>query len=290
MTLLGRPERRSAPAVPRVWSDPRALAVLGTGVALPGPPLSTDELLDRIESRFGARVSRRGRAMAARLGIGSRHLCRDLDARHEAPRPGHANPDLAAAALRAALDEAGIAAGDLAYLIGHTATPACLAPPNAAFVADRLGYAGPYMELRQACTGFANALAIAQGLAAAPGAGPVAIVGSETGSVYFDPRRAGDDAGQLVNLVQMGDGAAAIVLGPDDGRPGARLSKSFFGNAGLGEKPGFALADGGSDRAFVDGGALRFRARLRGGARDGRRPVPPRRRGRSPARRARGCR
>ena len=72
--------------------------------------------------------------------------------RHEVPRPGHSNPDLAATALRAALDEAGLRAGDLTYLIAHTTTPARLAPPNTAMVADRLGYNGPYMELRQACT------------------------------------------------------------------------------------------------------------------------------------------
>ena len=67
------------------------------------------------------------------------------------------------------------------------------------------------MELRQACTGFANALVIAQGLASLPGSKPVVIVGSETGSVYFDPERVGADSSQLVNLVMMGDGAAATL-------------------------------------------------------------------------------
>ena len=50
-----------------------------------------------------------------------------------------------------------------------------------------MDFHGPHMELRQACTGFANALVIAQGLLATPGCGPVAIVGSETGSVHLDP-------------------------------------------------------------------------------------------------------
>jgi 3-oxoacyl-[acyl-carrier-protein] synthase III len=47
--------------------------------------------------------------------------------------------------------------------------------------------------------------------------GLVANVGSETGSVYFDPLTVREDKSQLVNLVQMGDGAAAVVLGPPAG-------------------------------------------------------------------------
>jgi 3-oxoacyl-[acyl-carrier-protein] synthase III len=159
------------------------------GTALPGPPASTTELLTRMEKRFGVAVSRHGCRLARRLGIASRHICRDFAARREAPRQGHSNPDLAAAALRAALHEAHLEVGDLTYLIGHTTSPARLVPPNIALVADRLGFTGPYMELRQACTGFANALVIAQGLASVAGVTAVAIVGSETGSVYFDPQR-----------------------------------------------------------------------------------------------------
>ena len=100
------------------------------------------------------------------------------------------------------------------------------------------------MELRQACTGFANALVIAQGLLSVPGAKPVAIVGSETGSVYFDPHRAGEDVRQLVNLVQMGDGAAAIILAPDDDSHGPRIANNFFGHIGLDKSPGFTLSAG----------------------------------------------
>jgi 3-oxoacyl-[acyl-carrier-protein] synthase-3 len=114
------------------------------------------------------------------------------------------------------------------------------------------------MELRQACTGFANAVVIAQGLTSTAGVKAVAIIGSETGSVYFDPQRAGEDVSQLVNLVMMGDGAAAIIVGPDDSGPCARISHSFFGQVGLGRPPGFTLHAGGSDEPFVEGGALEF--------------------------------
>jgi 3-oxoacyl-[acyl-carrier-protein] synthase III len=228
------------------------------GTALPGPPVSTTELLTRVEKRFGVAVSSRGGRLASRLKIATRHICRDFEARHEVPRRGHSNPDLATAALRAALNEAQIEVGDLTYLIGHTTSPACLVPPNIALVADRIDFAGPYMELRQACTGFANALVIAQGLTSVAGVKAVAIIGSETGSVYFDPQRAGEDVSQLVNLVMMGDGAAAIVVGPDDSRSGARISLNFFGQVGSGRSPGIALHAGGSDEPFIEGGAVEF--------------------------------
>jgi 3-oxoacyl-[acyl-carrier-protein] synthase-3 len=263
----GRPElplsrddalRVSEFPAPQLWHDRRKLKVLGMGTALPGPPVTTAQLLKLVEDRFGVAVSRRGTALASRLQIATRHICRNLETRHEAPRPGNSNPDLAAAALRTALEEARLGVGDLSYLIGHTTSPACLVPPNIALVADRAGFAGPYMELRQACTGFANAIVIAQGLVSTPGVKAVAIVGSETGSVYFDPQRAGEDVSQLVNLVMMGDGAAAIVVGPDDSGSGARISNNFFGQIGLGRRPGFALRAGGSDHPFAERGAIDF--------------------------------
>jgi 3-oxoacyl-[acyl-carrier-protein] synthase-3 len=225
---------------------------------MPGPPVSTSELLVRLEERFGISLLRRGTALSNRLKIRARYLSRDFQARHETPRRGHSNPDLAAAALRQALEDARLEVGNLAYLIGHTTSPACLLPPNIALVADRVGFAGPYMELRQACTGFANALIIAADLVGVSGVKAVAIVGSETGSVYFDPQHAREDHGQLVNLVMMGDGAAAIIVGPDDCAPGAHISETFFGQIGLDRPPCLSLCAGGSEKPFVDGETLQF--------------------------------
>lgn len=233
------------------------LLLLGTGTALPGEPISSEELLAAVDRRFHLSLRRRGMAIAHKLGIRTRHLCRDMAVRLEIPRKGHRNPGLAAAALRGALTEAGLTARDLSYLIGHTATPARLMPPNISQVAELLAYDGPFVEFRQACTGFANALVFAQGLLRA-GAGPIAIVGSETGSVFFDPHRAAEDGGQLVNLVQMGDAAAAVVLARDDGRAGARLSHAYYGQAGRGRAPGLTVAGGGSDLPACDAGFPEF--------------------------------
>lgn len=225
------------------WLSQGQISVLGTGAALPGEALDTEALISSLENRFGMTRGREARAVAKRLAISKRHICRAFDRVDEGPREGQSNPELCALAVRTALADAGMNVADLGYLIGHTTTPSQLLPGNIAIVADKLGYGGPHLELRQACTGFANALMIAFGLQAVPGARPVAIVGSETGSLFFNPMRVAEDSGQLVNMVQMGDGAAAVILGRNE-RGRDRISAAWFGAIGLGRSPGLQLHHG----------------------------------------------
>ena len=242
----------------RSWRDARSVSLLGMGTALPGAPISTAELLERLHTRFEVNVRRQGLLLAARLGIRTRHICRNLALRHESPRAGDSNAELAARALQAALDESGIRPNDLSYLIAHTTTPGRLLPGNIAQVADLIGYCGPFVELRQACTGFANALVFAMSLLHSPDCGPIAIVGSETGSIFFDPPRAAENSGQLLNLIQMGDGAAACVLAPRTTTSAAQVSHVFHGYSGSGLQPGFSLTTGGSDFAPTPGAIPEF--------------------------------
>lgn len=220
------------------WLSRGRLAVLGTGQALPGAFVGTDDLIAMMAQHFGFTRTREAAAIARRLGVESRHLCRDFSDRQGAARGGAANSELAAEAVRKALAQAGLQPNDLAYLIGHTTTPDQPLPANVANVADRLGYDGPHVELRQACTGFANALMIAFGLVAA-GSGPVAIVGSETGSFFFDPASLDGDSDQIVNMVQMGDGAGAVIVGaPQPDRPS--IDAAWFGALGRDRAPGIS--------------------------------------------------
>lgn len=250
--------------LPPVWNSANELAVWGVAHALPGKPIATDDLLAHVDRQFGLDVARKGRIYAEKLNIRHRHLSRDLTDRLEKPRPGHRNPELAAQAISKALDNAGINLSDVGYLIGHTATPAQPIPSNISLVADILGFTGPHVEMRQACTGFANALVFASGLVASGCTAPIVIVGSETGSLFFDPERLSVDTGQLVNLVQMGDGAAAIVLSGKkshhaNGSKGVgTLSRIYYGQIGTGREPGFSLAHGGSDCASAPAGVLEF--------------------------------
>lgn len=227
----------------RAWHTKRSMAVLGTGAALPGDAIPTPALLAIMADRFGFQGARGAQAIADRMGIASRHIARAFQDRHENAMPCRSNPELAAQAILAALDDAGLAVDDIGYLIAHTTTPVQLLPGNVAMVADLIGYDGPHIELRQACTGFANALMIADGLIAADPDRPVVIVGSETGSLFLDPAALATDNGQVVNMLQMGDGAAAIVLaGTATAR--AMIEAAWYGATGRNRAPGIRLDQG----------------------------------------------
>jgi len=233
--------------------------LLGWGSAYPGPAWSTEALCERMESVFGIPTQRFARFLAGRLGVQGRHLCRDFEQAHERPRAGARNPELASLALQRAMTRAQVPADGLAYLISHTTTPAQSLPSGSAEMARMVGHRGAHMELRQACTGFANALQIAFAMTASPGSAPVGIVGVETGSVFFDPHSLRERSAQWVNFLQMGDGAAAVVIGPDQGRVDRpMISAAFFGQAQQAPEPGLRLRVGGSDHAWSDAGSITF--------------------------------
>jgi 3-oxoacyl-[acyl-carrier-protein] synthase III len=225
------------------WRSRGQISVLGSGLALPGHAVSTTDLVTVLEDRFDFAAGREARAIAKRMGINTRHISRAFLQRHETALAGCSNADLSALALNQALDDAGLKISEIGYLIGHTTTPVQPLPGNIAFVADLVGYAGPHVELRQACTGFANALMIAFGLTAGGLDAPIAIIGSETGSLFFDPDRVKEDRGQCVNLIQMGDAAAAVILAPA-AQGCSTISCAWFGATGLGRPPGLQMHAG----------------------------------------------
>ncbi|MGI5162231.1 3-oxoacyl-ACP synthase III family protein [Microbispora sp. CA-102843] len=227
---------------------PAKLSVLGTGISLPGKPRSNDDMVGFMALRADKHRSEFVGTLANQLGIYQRYLSRDLVKPRELPRDGDTNPELCERAIRAALNAAGRTVADIDLLIGHTTSPHTLLPPNIAWVADRLGYPGQYMELRQACTGFANALMIASSMLTSMAADCVCIVGSETGSTLFDVEDAISDRGQLVNVAQMGDGAGAVILSRHGEGNGAYLHNVYFGTRGLGRPSGFSLVAGGSSQ------------------------------------------
>lgn len=238
--------------------------LLGVGAAYPGEPISTAMLCERIEKNFSVRTQRHAKFLAPKIGVNQRYLCRDFAKAHESPRAGARNPELAAAAVQLALTRAKLPSNALAYLISHTATPATLIPAGSAEIARLLAFNGPHAELRQACTGFANALQFAFALTAEANAAPVAIVGVETGSVYFDPHSLQTDASQWINFLQMGDGAAAVIIAPDNAafdsaEPSTYISFAYFGQLQNAPAPSLSLQSGGSDCTTPPNGTLLFK-------------------------------
>ncbi|PKG75947.1 3-oxoacyl-ACP synthase [Shewanella sp. GutCb] len=222
-----------------------SLCLKGIAHALPHTNISNELLLEKLKYQCGLLTARKAKAIARRIGIQGRHLTRNLDTATSAPSP--TSIELSVQALKGALAAANVEMEQLDYLLSHTCTPHTQVPPNAAWIADKQAYHGPYLELRQACTGFANGLQIASAFCAV-NQQPVAIVGCETGSVFFDMDNRFIDTEQLVNYVQMGDGAAAVVLAPIEQANGASgiISDIYLGHIGVGKDAGFYL-DGGSN-------------------------------------------
>lgn len=228
------------------------LAVLGTGIAMPGAPVSNADLVRFFERSTSRQLSAFVGSLADELGVLRRHLCRDLLSNFEVPRPGDTNPELSARAVTSALADADLRIDDIDVLIGHTTSPHTLLPPNTSWTADQLGFTGQYMELRQACTGFANALTIAASMLQSGAADRICIVGSETGSVFYDVQEALRDRSQLVTAAQMGDGAGAVILSRHADAPTVGcIDHIYFGHLGLNKPTAFSLVTGGSSQPYV---------------------------------------
>ncbi len=234
--------------------SPTRLKLLGSGTALPGPAVGNEQLLAYLDRHCSPGKARLAGRLAKRLGITARHVSRDLSLPLSGTRPGFDAPSLCQQALQQALQGQA-----MSYLLGHTATPHTLLPSNVAWVAEKMDFAGPYLELRQACTGFANALSVAAAMIAENTGTTVGIVGSETGSAYFRITEDFADREQLLNFVQMGDGAGAVAVTADDGAGGAVISDVFVGQVGKDKAPGIRLSGGGSADPACSAGLPYFR-------------------------------
>ncbi|WP_163932811.1 3-oxoacyl-ACP synthase III family protein [Paraferrimonas sp. SM1919] len=242
----------------------QTFSLLGCGAALPQTTYSNQQLLAILLSKSGPRKRLLAAKLGHLIGVQKRHLSRNFNQNLGTPSPTAI--ELGQRAINQALASAKLNINHCQYLLTHTCTPHTQVPPNASWLADELQFTGPYLELRQACTGFANALQIAAGMLPTNTSShgrsaskttssinfesaeqaPVVICGMETGSVYFDFDDEFIDLSQLLNYMQMGDGAGAVILA-NSGHPQAigEISHGYFGHIGIGKQPGFYL-DGGS--------------------------------------------
>ena len=251
----------------------KPLKLIASASALPGPSVCNEQLFDAILSQCaksgddsGKSKVRRAKAIAKRLGIERRHFARAHTTALGKPSPD--GPDLGVQILATLLNDSKLSENDIDYLITHTASPHTQVPGNSAWIADRAGLICPYMELRQACTGFANALFVASGMfATTDEINTIAITGMEVGSVFFNLTPEFLDEEQLLNYMQMGDGAGGVLVGAWPSEPAAAsadksgmISDIYHGHIGVGRNPGFYLSGAGSsDVADNLGNMPRFR-------------------------------
>jgi len=192
------------------------------GAYLPERVLTNDDLAKMVDTSDDW--------IAARTGIRQRHIAAD----------GEMTSDLAVNAATAALERAGIEAGDIDLIVLATSTPDQTFPATATAVQARLGIDhGAAFDLQAVCSGFVFALATADNFLRSGNHKRALVIGAETYSRILD----WEDRG---TCVLFGDGAGAVVLE-------AQL------HPGANEDPGLHVAllrSAGRfrDKLFVDGG------------------------------------
>jgi 3-oxoacyl-[acyl-carrier-protein] synthase-3 len=197
-------------------------AILGIGAALPETILTNDDLAKKVDTS--------DEWIRERTGIRQRHIVKE----------GEKTSDLALAASRAALKNAGIGADELDLVICCTTTPDETFPATATMVQARLGMTrGAGFDLQAVCSGFIYGLSVADNMIRGGQAKTVLVIGAESMSRLLD----WSDRG---TCVLFGDGAGAVVL---------RGYEGTGGNADRGILNTRLFSDGRlHDMLYVDGG------------------------------------
>jgi 3-oxoacyl-[acyl-carrier-protein] synthase III len=171
----------------------RRSVIAGVGSYLPKNHVSNDELSKRVETSHEWIVKR--------TGIHARHLAADDEK----------TSDLALAAAKDALNNAGITADKIDAIIVATTTPDNTFPATAVKVQSLLGITrGFAFDVQAVCSGFVYALAVADNFIRLGQADNILVIGAETFSRLLD----WDDR---TTCVLFGDGAGAVLLQATNG-------------------------------------------------------------------------
>jgi len=176
------------------------MKISGTGSALP-KKIVTNEML----SQF---IETSDEWIRTRTGIVERHVI--SDERLE---------DLAVEAAEAAMRDAGIAAGNIDFIICSNVVNEFITPQLSCIIQGGIGASCPCMDINCACAGFIHALEIAESFYKAGRVQNVLIVCAE------EPTRMADWSDRRT-CVLFGDGAGAVVLTPGDKIRSIKLSAS----------------------------------------------------------------
>lgn len=162
--------------------------IRGVGGYLPERILTNDDL--------SAMVDTSDEWIRARTGIGKRHIAAE----------GELTSDLAVAAAREALKDAGVAAEEIDLIVLATTTPDQTFPATATAVQAKLGMGpGAAFDVQAVCSGFLFALANADALMRQGFFSKALVIGAETFSRILD-------WSDRSTCVLFGDGAGAVVL------------------------------------------------------------------------------
>ncbi|MBB3974321.1 beta-ketoacyl-ACP synthase 3 [Hansschlegelia beijingensis] len=162
--------------------------VKGCGSYLPAEILTNDDLAKTVDTS--------DEWIVQRTGIRSRHIA----------APGEMTSDLATAAAKAALADAGLDASDIDLIVLGTSTPDNTFPATATSVQAALGITNGFaFDVQAVCSGFVYSLAIADKFLTSGQHRRALVIGAETFSRILDWT-------DRTTCVLFGDGAGAVVL------------------------------------------------------------------------------
>lgn len=162
--------------------------VTGCGSYLPARVVTNDDLARMVDTSDDW--------ITQRTGIRERHVAAE----------GEVTSDLALAAARAALANAGLDAQSIDLVVVATSTPDNTFPATATTVQAKLGMThGAAFDLQAVCSGFVYALATVDGLLRTGAFRRALVIGAETYSRILDWK-------DRSTCVLFGDGAGAVVL------------------------------------------------------------------------------
>jgi 3-oxoacyl-[acyl-carrier-protein] synthase-3 len=233
-------------------SSPRAV-LAGSGVSLPGRVVD-NRMLSRIVDTSDEWIRERSGVVARRF-----------------VEPGTGSADLGAEAAQAALEDAGIAAGELDYLVCATMTPDHYFPGTGSLIQERLGIDPlPALDIRQQCAGFAYGMQLVDSLVRSGTARTVLLVGTDvhtslmpfsgrTWEVFYsdgqdtlEPEEFEWNTQFRHLLVLFGDGAGAMVFRAQSADHGRGILGSELYADGSERDVLYVPGGGSARRPFVD--------------------------------------
>ena len=202
--MPAHPAANPLPRTPEAGFGGRAgVSVLGTGSYLPAHVMSNAELEKIVDTSDEWIVSR--------TGIRQRHI---------AAKDEHTS-DLGAAAAKRALEQAGVAAGEIDLILVATASPDMFFPATACLIQKLIGARkATCMDISAACSGFLYAVEMARHMIDGGAIRYALIIGADKLSAMVDWT-------DRNTCVLFGDGAGAVVLGR---KPENSLGRGILGS------------------------------------------------------------